>query len=170
MEYKDRLKDIFSNVNEWLRFAEAKHAGLIVLNSGLIVGVLAAFSGINQFFYKVPVIIALTIFGISIFTSLLSQLPTTRSFVRKSSDLQSPNIYFYGHLSGMDSLQFLAEFRKSYPEAVLLEIDKNLVNQILINARITSTKYLLCKVATYLTTIALIFLSVSSLIKIIWDY
>ena len=42
MEYlllDDKLKDIFTIVNDWLKFAEAKSATLIAANAGLIFGI-----------------------------------------------------------------------------------------------------------------------------------
>ena len=33
---KDNIKDIFSNINDWLKFAEAKSATLIACNGALI--------------------------------------------------------------------------------------------------------------------------------------
>lgn len=36
----DELKDIFENVNAWLKFAEGKNAALIAFNGALTVGLL----------------------------------------------------------------------------------------------------------------------------------
>jgi hypothetical protein len=43
----DKLKDIFENVNNWLKFAEAKNATLIAGNGLLIFGVLKTIHEVN---------------------------------------------------------------------------------------------------------------------------
>jgi hypothetical protein len=39
-DYYLKLEGIFKNVNEWLRFAEQKNAALLLLNGGMIWGLL----------------------------------------------------------------------------------------------------------------------------------
>ncbi|MCP4218773.1 MAG: hypothetical protein GY765_29345, partial [bacterium] len=40
---EERLKSIFANVNDWLKFAEAKNAALVAFNSAIIFAVLSVF-------------------------------------------------------------------------------------------------------------------------------
>ena len=39
LEHEEQLNSIFANVNEWLKFAEAKNFGLMTLNAGVIFGI-----------------------------------------------------------------------------------------------------------------------------------
>jgi hypothetical protein len=43
------FKYAFTNVNDWLKFAEAKNAGLIALNTAAIIGILQS----NDSFYSI---------------------------------------------------------------------------------------------------------------------
>ena len=37
--YEEQLHKIFANVNEWLKYAEAKNFGLITINGAIILGI-----------------------------------------------------------------------------------------------------------------------------------
>ncbi|MCR9154388.1 MAG: DUF5706 domain-containing protein [Bacteroidetes bacterium] len=162
------LKYIFGNVNEWLKFSEAKHAGLIVLNSAIIIGVVSAYSNISVF-EKAPAIISLSVLGISIFLSLVAQFPITSNFlIREDSSNQNPNIYFFGDLSKISESDFISEFKKSNTSFNATASDKNLINQILVNSKITASKFLIFKFCCYLSTFGIGLLGISTIIKIIW--
>ncbi len=91
---KDELKYIFGNVNDWLKYAEAKHAGLLVLNSAIIIGLISSYS--KGFFYKYPVFISVIIFGISIFISLIAQYPKTSNYlIRYKKSIHPTNRVFF---------------------------------------------------------------------------
>ncbi len=47
MEANSKLKYIFSNIIDWLKFAEAKHGGSIALNSGFVIALLSKDNGIQ---------------------------------------------------------------------------------------------------------------------------
>ena len=38
LKYENQLRNIFANVNEWLKFAEAKNFGLLTLSAAFIFG------------------------------------------------------------------------------------------------------------------------------------
>ena len=64
MEAKPELKYIFANINDLLKFAEAKHGGLIVLNAGLVFGILSSYTNIQNFIFKPSILIGIICFGI----------------------------------------------------------------------------------------------------------
>lgn len=158
---KDELKYIFGNVNDWLKFSEAKHAGIIVLNSAIIIGVL---SSSNFPFEKWSTIISLTAISISILASLIAQFPVTTNFLIRYENLKNPNIYFFGDLAKIKMTDFISNFQKSYPEFKPTESDENIINQILINSKITSTKYKIFKFCCWLSVFGIGLLGFSTLI------
>tara|TARA_B110000902_G_scaffold210996_1_gene241571 strand:- start:1055 stop:1549 length:495 start_codon:yes stop_codon:yes gene_type:complete len=158
---KDELKYIFGNVNEWLKFAEAKHAGIIVLNSAIIIGVL---SSNNLPFEKWSIIISLVSISISILASLISQFPITSNFLVRYKHIEKPNIYFFGDLAKIKMADFIVEFQNSFPEFNPNQSDKNIINQILINSKITLTKYKIFKFCCWLSVFGIGLLGISTLI------
>jgi hypothetical protein len=170
MEAKQELKYIFSNINEWLKFAEAKHGGLIVLNAGLVVGILSSYSNIQPFIYKTTILIGIICFGISVFSSIISQFPITSNIFYNKKEIHNANIYFFGHLSHFDHQLFVNEFKKVDSSFTPTKFDNDLINQILINSRITQTKFSFFKFSSYLTAFGFGLIGFSSIIKIIWHF
>lgn len=168
MEAKPELKYIFQNVSDWLKFAEAKHAGLIVFNAGTIIGLLSSYSSIHSFVSKVPVCISLACFGISILLSLFSQVPVTSNRFFNQKEIGNVNLYFFGHLCHINDKTFISEFVKISPNFSATQLDNQLINQILVNARITQAKYTFYKFASYITAFAAGFLGLTTIMKILW--
>ena len=170
MESKSELKYIFSNVNNWLKFAEAKHGGVVVLNAGLIVGILSSYRNIQIFIYKPTIAIGIVCFGLSIFLSIISQFPVTENIFYNKKSIQDPNLFFYGHLSELEDKVFINEFKKVDIEFTPSKLDTDLINQILINARITRSKFRFFKIASYLTAFGSGMIGLASIIKIICHF
>lgn len=164
---KEDLKDIFQNVNEWLKFAEAKHAGLIVLNSGLVFGILTVYSSFMQHLHWSFVILSLTFFGVSILCTLISLYPRTYKKIVLPKKIKNPNLYFNGSIAHLNINDFKTEICKTHPDYVFSSLDDNLINQIITNSRIASGKYMLFKYALISTTFGLSFPLLRILIKLI---
>ena len=167
MEAKTELKYIFSNINEWLKFAEVKHGGLIVLNAGLVIGILSSYSSIQAFVYKPAVLIGVICFGISVFLSIISQFPVTQNIFYNKKEIHNPNLYFFGHLSHFDNQSFIEELQKVDTNFAATKMDSDLINQILVNARIADEKFSIFKYASYLTAFGFGLIGFSSIIKIL---
>lgn len=170
MEVKSELKYIFANINEWLKFAEAKHGGLIVLNAGLVVGILSSYSNIQNFTNKSTLLIGMICFGFSVFISIISQFPVTQNLFYNKKDIQNPNFYFFGHLSHLDNNSFISEYQKIDKEFKPSKFDNDLINQILVNARITQSKFSLFKYASYTTAFGSGLIGLTTIIKVIWHF
>lgn len=169
-EAKQELKYIFSNINEWLKFAEAKHGGLVVLNAGLVVGILSSYTSIQAFIFKPTVLIGVICFGISVFLSIISQFPITQNIFYNKKEIQNPNLYFFGHLSHFDNQTFIDELKKVDSNFSLTKLDTDLINQILVNARIAQAKFGYFKFASYLTAFGFGLIGVSSIFKIVCHF
>lgn len=170
MEAKTELKYIFANVNDWLKFAEAKHGGLIVLNVGLVVGILSSYTNIQNFIFKPTILIGIICFGVSVFLSIISQFPVSQNIFYNKKAIPNPNLYFFGHLSYFDKQTFIDEFEKVDTGFSPSKFDTDLINQILANARIAQVKFGLFKFASYLTAFGSGLIGFSSIIKIVWHF
>jgi hypothetical protein len=168
LEAKPELKYIFANINDWLKFAEAKHGGLIVLNAGLVVGILSSYTNIQCFIYKPMVLIGIICFGVSVFLSIISQFPVTQNIFHNKKAISNPNLYFFGHLSHFDNQDLISELKKVDTTFSPNKLDIDLINQILVNARITQAKFGFFKFASYLTAFGSGLIGISSIIKILW--
>lgn len=91
----DKLKDIFTNVNEWLKFAEAKHAGLIVLNSGIVFGIFFVPISLPTWVLLFSVVLVVA----SLYTSFASMFPLTLKGIEDKKDFDQINVYFSGDLA-----------------------------------------------------------------------
>ena len=166
MESKSELKYIFSNINEWLKFAEAKHAGLIILNSAIIIGILSSYNNIQHCLLKPSILIGFACFGISMFLSIISQFPITQNIIIKKTVVQNPNLYFFGHLSNFEVQDLINQLKTVDSNFIPNKLDLDLANQILVNSRITLTKFSLFKFASYISALGFGIIGISSLIKI----
>jgi len=170
MESNSELKYIFSNINELLKFAEAKNGGLMVLNTALVIGILSSYIGIQNFIFKQIFFIEIIFFGISVFLIIVSQFPITHNIFYNKNEFENPNLYFFEHLSHFDVETFITEFKKADNSFNPSKFDIDLINQILVNARITNTKFDFFKFASYFTAFGSGLIGLSSIIKIIWHF
>src|SRR5258706_3300182 len=123
MESKSELKYIFANVNDFLKFAEAKHAGISVLNAGLVIGILSSYIGMAEFIFKPSALIGVISFGVSVLISIFSQFPVTQNIFYNRRAIQKPNLYFFGHLCHFDNETFIDEFKKADANFVATKLD-----------------------------------------------
>ena len=164
---KDELKSIFLNVNEWLKFAEAKNAGLLVLNSGVIFGILTIYKDYQHSLPKTIILLALIFFGLSMLLSIISLFPRTHNILPKQKKFKNPNLYFAGHLCKLDINDFKTELFKIHTTHIFDKFEEDLLNQIIVNATITTRKYHFFKFAAISTAIGFIIPLTTLIIKII---
>lgn len=170
MESKSELKYIFANINEWLKFAEAKHGGLIVLNAALVVGILSSYASITHCIFKPAILIGIVCFGISVFLSLLSQFPVTQNIFYNIKIINNPNLYFFGHICHLDKDSFINYLKVADNSFIPNRLDEDLINQILVNARIAQAKYGFFKFAAYSTAFGIGIIGFSSILKTLWHF
>ena len=154
----DQLKTIFSNINDWLKFAEAKNAGLLALNVACIVGILrgqTAFESSMKPFEGSM----LMFFCISASMCIYSILPVLNKLFRLYKKLSAEefekqqdkiNILYFGDIAKLSKAQFAELFIKK-TEATLKPIDNDLIAQISNNAEIAWQKYKVFNVAAIIT-------------------
>lgn len=163
-ESSDRLKFIFDNVNNWLKFAESKNAALLVANSAFIFQVFRILiddENINKFVYFY-LVICIVLAAISACLCLLSFVPkisipsiSTGEYVQE----ENANLIFYGHIAMFTPNKYWEALRTQNIISEEYAQDKFLAaiaNQIVINSKIALTKYIFFRIALWLTVAAII--------------
>lgn len=173
LKHEELLQKIFTNVNDWLKFAEAKNFGLLSLNAAIVFG----FTQTN--FQEVSIIqkAGFYIFApfalVSFLLALISLFPIVskiekgayaKSWINKFCNLideekKFENIHFYGYLKDIDETEFESKFLNKINSPIhFSQYEKELGTQILYNSRITWLKYQLFKIgAFFFLTGALLF-------------
>lgn len=171
LEHEDHLQKMFSNVNEWLKFAEAKNFGLLTLNAAIVFG-------FTQSIFEEESVIAKTGFYVfspfaifSFLAALISLFPIlsriekgsyTKNWITKFSNAIDKekafeNIHYYGYLKDINKTEFEAKYlEKVGSNKTFTQYEKELVNQILYNSRITWLKYQLFKIGAFLFLVGII--------------
>jgi hypothetical protein len=182
--HEERLQKTFLNINDWLKFAEAKNFGLLTLNAAFVFGIgqidFDEKSNVATACYYVFIPIAL----FSFLSSLLSLFPILtqiekgayfKSWIDSFSnwidkEAKFENIHFYGYLKGIDETEFESKYLiKTGISTPFNQFEKELVTQILYNSRITWLKFQLFKIGTFLFLVAMITSILAVLILKIWD-
>lgn len=159
---KEELKYIFSNINDWLKYSEAKHGVIATINIAIIFGIfqlLDKFTA-HEISYKKMFIVAICLLLLSILVTFYSFVPITKHKLDCISDEEfsekkiGMNIMFFGHIHCLREEQLLDLLRSNagFDEGIKHTIyELNLANQIINNARITSHKFQLFKTAGVLS-------------------
>jgi hypothetical protein len=152
---KETLKTIFDNVNEWLKFAEAKHAGLIILNITIIFGIATIHKDYKEIIPLILILVPILFLFISIILTLISFFPKTKNKLTNSKKVNSINLYYFGSLKNCTEVDFKHELTKVNAAYNFDKFDNDLINQILVNSNIACSKYTLFKSAIISTIIGL---------------
>ena len=163
---EDILYKTYGNVNDWLKFAEAKNFGLLTFNAAIVFGVTQIDFATDAFLKNLVFTLIIPVILLSTIAVLISLMPIlsaiekgslTKSWIQWLSvliDKESgiSNIHFFGHLRSIDTNQFQNELNlKLGLEHVYNEFQKDLIEQILYNSRIAHLKYQLFKIGGFVT-------------------
>lgn len=186
LEHEEQLNSIFANVNEWLKFAEAKNFGLLTLNAAIVFGLTQIQFSENSLYSNN----IFTVFGIFAFSSFLFSLISvfpivskvgknkySKTFINKFSNWIDKekffeNIHFYGYLRLISESEFETKFLAKVASNVpFTKFEKELVVQILLNSRISWLKYQLFKIAAFMflmgIILTIVILAITSIFSII---
>lgn len=157
---EELLYKIFSNVNDWLKFAEAKNAALIAFNSAAIAGIMQAYPTDNPDLMVFKGIM-IALFAISICVSIYTFLPVlSKTFnyqkvdeTKFETEKGKLNCLFYGHHCKITSNQLLTLLNIKAPitNPVVPNLEMDIADQIITNSEITMSKYKLFTFAGWLT-------------------
>ena len=169
-ELDELLEKIFSNVNSWLNFAEAKSAA----NVGFVVACLAAIFSLedmNALLYTICIFLV-----ISGMFSLISFLPKLGNKVIRKIPLFSKdkkritdedNLIFFENIKEYLGEVYIKQVCKMYfnkDEYTPTKYQLDLSDEIVYNSNVASCKYKLFKNAVYIDIVAFLILACS----IIW--
>lgn len=169
---EERLYKIFSNVNDWLKFAEGKNLGLLTLNLALCVGLIQLFSSKDCNINNLVFIICFGGNVISFLAALFSISPiigkiTKKGFVNTGicklskaidKEVKFENIHFYGYLKDLTVDDFEEKFmsKLSITDYKFNVYEKELSQQIISNSIITFYKYQLFKIGCFITMLGIL--------------
>jgi len=143
------LTEILKQVNEWLKFAEGKNAGIVALASAGVLSVTGALAARTDESWEIRAGIAVSgvIIALSLLLGLASFMPRTdQAKLSIRRDLPSSlddNLLFYGHLARYapkDLAEAVAHRYCQNHDRQIEQLHVDLAAQITINARITLEK------------------------------
>lgn len=153
------LYNILLNINEWLKFAEAKNAALIALNLGSIFGMISILTiedlSLNQclIYYSYSFLLFnLLSLSISLF-SFWPQLQCSCNSIEKKDSL-----LFFSDIINYNEKEYLSKLYDSYDktEGKYGQIELDYAKQIIIISKIANQKYSLFKIALWFTLSAIL--------------
>lgn len=167
----DDLKDIFENTNKWLIFAESKNGILLGLNGVILFKISDCLNGIEVTMLNTKMIwILFIVFLISTVIILKSFFPNYSTFMDKPINMckevydGSNVLMFYEEISKYESSEMYLRdlykyyFDKDVEPQNMKKYELDYAKEILINSRITSSKYKHFKWALRLDSLAIILL------------
>jgi hypothetical protein len=154
------LKFSFTNVNDWLKFAEAKNAGLLALNAAAIIGILQCNDAllINIPFFRGLLLI---IFCLSSLICIYSVLPIVNKHFKAYKKLDANtygskkatlNYLFFGDVAQLTDLQLIDLYQSKVGSNITLTAaDQDLAGQIVNNAELSLQKFKVFNFAGWIT-------------------
>ncbi|WP_284199734.1 Pycsar system effector family protein [Alicyclobacillus sacchari] len=160
---KEELKYLFDKVNDWLKFAEAKHIALITFDTAALFGLISLLTNSSvSATIKVPIATFVVGIGLSVLISLFSFSSITNSnkfFRRKAGPAQHDNLLFFGHISKYEESQYKEALQNQF-NCQLNEWEGQLADQIVVNSKIVMRKFRLFNWSVWTV---LVFVGISAL-------
>jgi hypothetical protein len=160
----EKLRVIFQNVNEWLKFAEAKNAVLLAFSGTAMTATLAVLATVQNLAnsLRFGLLGATALLCVCAFLCAWSFLPKTnleKILWSRSNSFQvmkpqvEDNLYYFGHLRKYNSATLLDSVNQDYLNgAASVPYGKeaqDLASQIVVNSSIAFRKYQLFTYASY---------------------
>lgn len=168
---EDRLKYIFGVVSDWLKFAEAKNAALLVAASALVLALFEHFPDQSQTAWLRGFCTTGTSFLLlSVLICLLSFLPKVDFPWLASRRKQNPddNLFFFGHIADYSAKEYVeALYQAVGLQAQNKKLEIDLAGQVVINARIGMKKYRFFTVAAWIAVLGIGFLAIAGILLLV---
>lgn len=154
------IENLYSDVKEWLKFAESKNAALLTFNTAVFFGIVRYTGALLQ---GLPISCILLLLTLSIGVNLYSFLP------RKLKDIQGNeyehgcmNLLYYSELAKLNSNSIRTLLAKRYYNQTIDDpYFKDLTTQIHSLSKLTERKNSLFILGLIITSISLILLAVN---------
>lgn len=152
---KCELEKVLKLVIDWIKFAEAKNAALLTLNSAamfagyrIVFQIKRELSTIESsclLFLAILLLISAVICLMSFFARI-----KTRYLYSIPAKSKSPNLYFFGDIASFSSKDYVAALAKTINEnEIAKELDMMLADQVIANSRIAARKFRLFNIALW---------------------
>jgi hypothetical protein len=162
MDMREDLRFICSTVDANLRYAESKHAYFVAFNGVAIFGgfgVLRNLSVGSSGSMQVMLMVTMLFLIAAIITSMYSFFPVIVKATEACGETGScDNALFFEHIKAhsVDSyISLLCDKYQARPEDILL-LDRCIISQIIINARLASRKFAFFRLAAMLDLCAVV--------------
>jgi hypothetical protein len=183
-EVYSKLIGIFQNVNEWLKFAEAKNGILLAFSGAGITATITLLATAQNIPRSLSFGVLLTTILLCICSLIcsLSFLPKTNlerlvwlqirrpeksRFIRKQTD----NFYYFGHLYKYSSIELLDALNQHYFEGIInipyKKEYEDIAGQITINSEITFLKFQVFTYAIYILIASILVIPISIIISLV---
>jgi hypothetical protein len=153
----ERIQFVFENVNNWLRFAEAKNGALIVVNITIAVALIQTLSGITSGTMTSYIVFCMGLLVLSTLLCIASFFPKIRLpdiVVPTDPTSVDTSVLYFGHIKDVCPDDYL----KKLIGAGVIETEdasslyyRDLACQTVVNAKIAHRKYEFFQVATIVT-------------------
>ncbi len=157
---EEKLFKVFANVTDWLKFAEAKNAVIIALNSASIYGITKMYDLDilkNSDLWKWYLFIVLLQLVFSTICSLISFAPRVKIIEGGYyAPGNIPNVLFFEYLKTKSNIEIIKEVTGINDEATFTRIEQDIAEQIKQNSIIASRKYSYFTISVWLTISAYI--------------
>lgn len=183
-EISSKLIAIFQNVNEWLKFAEAKNGILLAFSGAAITATITILATAQNIPNSLKIGLLLTTIFLCI-CSLICSLsflpktnlervvwlrnrpPKTANYTKKDSD----NFWFFGHLQKYNSIELLDALNQHYFDGQLNTPYKkeyeDIAGQITVNSEIAFLKFQIFTYAIYTLIFSILVIPLSVLVSLI---
>ena len=180
-DVSSKLIAIFQNVNDWLKFAEAKNGILLAFSGAAITATITILSTAQNLpnSLKIGLLLTTIILCICALACSLSFLPRTNLErvlgLRRNLNTTNPdkdNFWFFGHLQKYKPIELLEALDKHYFDSKLNSTPykkeyQDIAAQITINAEIAFLKYQVFTYALYFLIASIVVIPLSILTNII---
>lgn len=175
-EVEQRLLSILAMVNDWLKFAETKNAGLVGLGSAGAAVVASLLNRAHDRVLTVGLALAAVLVSISVLIGLGSFFPRTSLARHLTREVGRPgpgdNLYYYGHLAKYAPAALVEVIASDYAQTGYTDVvharsREDLAAQIVVNSRITLAKLQLFGIATWFFAAAAVTALVSVLLSVV---
>lgn len=165
---EEQLHKIFANVNDWLKFSEAKNAMLIAFNAASSFGLLKMYDFDfvkNSCFLQGYLIVVIFLFIFSTALSLISFAPRVKMIKEGLfADGTDSNVLFFEYLKNREHIQILEEVSGLLGEDKFSKLEKDLAEQIKQNSIIASRKLSYFTIAVWITIAAYLTIPLAALL------
>lgn len=158
-----KLQSIFTNVNDWLKYAEAKNAGILVF-SGAAIAAIMGFLGSSfkiEPEWKIGLFTCVGFLSITCIITLWSFIPKNKiKYKNRGIPSREDNLYFYGHLCKYNPQELIRALSLIYynndSQELINRRNIDLAAQIIMNSGITMDKNQMFKLAARIALIGLL--------------